>query len=71
VAATTPADAKLSADLYRYTRFARGRQALAWMWDKPISRALVRAFITIFLVTTLNFVLIRLMPGNAIDNYIS
>ena len=40
------------------------------MWDKPIARALVRAFITIFLVTTLNFVLIRLMPGNAVDNYI-
>ena len=71
MAATTPADAQLSADLYRYTRFARGRQALAWMWDRPIARALVRAFITIFLVTTLNFVLIRLMPGNAIDNYIS
>jgi peptide/nickel transport system permease protein len=71
VAATTPADAQLAADLYRYNRFARGRQALAWMWDRPIARALVRAFITIFLVTTLNFVLIRLMPGNAIDNYIS
>ena len=40
------------------------------MWDKPIARALVRAFITIWLVTTLNFILIRLMPGNAIDNYI-
>jgi len=41
------------------------------MWDKPIARALVRAFITVFLVTTLNFVLIRLMPGNAVDNYIA
>ena len=71
MAATTPADAQLSADLYRYTRFARGRQALVWMWDRPLARALVRAFITIFLVTTLNFVLIRLMPGNAVDNYIS
>ena len=56
--------------MYRYSAFARGRRALAWMWDRPIARALVRAFITIFLVTTLNFALIRLMPGNAIDNYI-
>jgi peptide/nickel transport system permease protein len=71
VAATTPADARLAADLYRYSRYARGRRALAWMWDRPIARALVRAFITVFLVTTLNFVLIRLMPGNAVDNYIS
>ena len=70
MAATTPADARLASDLYRYSRYARGRAALAWMWDKPIARALVRAFITIFLVTTLNFVLIRLMPGNAVDNYI-
>jgi peptide/nickel transport system permease protein len=56
--------------MYRYSAFARGRRALAWMWDRPIARALVRAFITVFLVTTLNFALIRLMPGNAIDNYI-
>ena len=57
--------------MYEYSPYARGRRALAWMWDKPIARALVRALITVFLVTTLNFVLIRLMPGNAIDNYIA
>ena len=57
--------------MYEYSAYARGRRALAWMWDKPIARALVRALITVFLVTTLNFVLIRLMPGNAIDNYIA
>jgi peptide/nickel transport system permease protein len=71
VAATTPADARLAADVYRYSPYARGRRALAWMWDRPIARALTRAFITIFLVTTLNFALIRLMPGNAIDAYIA
>ena len=41
------------------------------MWDRPIARALTRALITVFLVTTLNFALIRLMPGNAIDTYIA
>ena len=71
MAATTPADARLAADMYRYSPYARGRRALAWMWDRPIARALTRAFITIFLVTTLNFALIRLMPGNAIDAYIA
>jgi len=71
VAATTPADARLATDMYRYSPYARGRRALVWMWDRPIARSLVRVVITIFLVTTLNFVLIRLMPGNAIDNYIA
>ena len=71
MAATTPADARLAADVYRYSPYARGRRALAWMADRPIARALTRALITVFLVTTLNFVLIRLMPGNAIDNYIA
>jgi peptide/nickel transport system permease protein len=71
VTATTPADARLVVDMYRATPYARGRRALVWMWDRPIARALTRALITVFLVTTMNFVLIRLMPGNAIDNYIA
>jgi peptide/nickel transport system permease protein len=57
--------------MYEYSAYARGRRALVWMWDRPISRALTRALITVFLVTTMNFVLIRLMPGNAIDSYIA
>ena len=69
--ATTPADARLVTEVYRDSQYARGRRALVWMWDRPIARALTRALITVFLVTTLNFVLIRLMPGNAIDNYIA
>jgi peptide/nickel transport system permease protein len=71
VAATTPADARLATEMYEYSAYARGRRALVWLWDRPITRALVRAAITIYLVTTLNFVLIRLMPGNAVDNYIA
>ena len=71
MAVTTPADVRLATDIHRESAYAHGRRGLRWLSDRPITRALVRAFITIFLVTTLNFVLIRLMPGNAIDNYIS
>jgi peptide/nickel transport system permease protein len=71
VTATTPADARLAAETFPYSPYQRGRRLLAWLWDRPLLRALIRGAVTILLVTSLNFLLIRLMPGNVVDQYIS
>ena len=41
------------------------RRYLGDAWRRPISRAVVKALLTIWVTTTLTFVLIRLMPERA------
>lgn len=47
-----------------------GRLALI-LWRSYIVRRLLKAALTIYLVSTLTFFLIRLMPGNPVDVYIN
>lgn len=46
-------------------------ETLRKVWQSYYLRRLVKALLTIFVVTTLTFFLIRLMPGNPLDIYIS
>lgn len=41
------------------------------LWKKPITKQLARALLTIYIATTLSFFLIRLMPSNPVQIYIT
>jgi ABC-type dipeptide/oligopeptide/nickel transport system permease component len=43
------------------------RRYLGDSWRHPITRAVVKAFLTIWVTTTLTFLLIRLMPGSPVE----
>jgi peptide/nickel transport system permease protein len=64
VAATTPVGARLQT---RTFVTARARRYLGAIWERPLARALVKAFITVFVATTITFVLMRLMPGSPVE----
>lgn len=56
----TPAEARLAARL-------GPRDMLGSLWGHPIARAAAKALLTIWVTTTLTFVLIRLMPGSPVE----
>src|SRR5438034_11209241 len=37
------------------------------MWGRPITQAILKAVLTIFVTSTITFVLIRLMPGSPVE----
>nr|HRJ44714.1 ABC transporter permease [Caldilineaceae bacterium] len=47
------------------------RALLRAVWNSYIFRKILRTFITIFVVTTIIFFLIRLLPGNPIEIYVN
>jgi peptide/nickel transport system permease protein len=60
VAAAIPAEQKIVAR-------SDPREQLGGLWRHPILRAVLKAVLTVFVATTITFVLIRLLPGNPID----
>jgi peptide/nickel transport system permease protein len=50
---------------------ASTRLFAGWLYGHPVLRAVVKALLTVFVVVTLTFFLIRLMPGNPIEVYIN
>ena len=68
----TAAETSLVVGETRGARFAGSTRAFgAWLYGRPVLRALVKAGATIFVVVSLSFFLIRLMPGNPIEVYIN
>lgn len=67
MSAVTPLDARLAAETYPYSGVRRARRWLGALSERPIARAIFRAILTIFVVITLTFFLVRLMPGNPVD----
>src|SRR5256714_493698 len=47
-------------------RANRARHILGY-WRHPVAQALLKAFLTVFVTTSITFFLIRLMPGNPVD----
>src|SRR5216117_2896359 len=43
------------------------RRYLGDTWRHPVARAVAKAFLTIWVTTTLTFLLIRLMPGSPVE----
>src|SRR5262245_61205490 len=61
----------VAADPKRVDWAASTRAFARWVYGRPIVRALTKAVLTIFLVVTLTFFLIRLMPGSPMEVYIN
>lgn len=68
---TTPAAGKLAALTFPYGSYTRVRRLVGALAERPVFRAVLRAFLTILVATSLTFFIIRLMPGNPIDLYIN
>lgn len=60
----------MAAETYPFSGTQRARRWMGALWERPLLRAILRAALTIYVVITLTFVMVRLMPGNPIDNYI-
>lgn len=64
---TTPADVELRRRVEQRSPLSRVRGHLGTLTRRPITQALVKAFLTIYVTVTLTFFLIRFMPGNPVD----
>jgi peptide/nickel transport system permease protein len=65
----TPAEARLAVSAPPWS--AGARSALGQFWGRPVVRALAKALLTIYVVMTLTFFLVRLMPGNPVEVYLN
>jgi peptide/nickel transport system permease protein len=70
VAAITPADTRIAAETYPYSGARRAQRWMGALWERPLLRAVLRAILTVYVVITLTFGIVRLMPGNPVDLYI-
>lgn len=65
---TTPAGVKLVAQQFPFGGSARrARRMLGQTWGHPVARALIKALVTIYVATTITFLLIRLLPGSPVE----
>ncbi len=71
MAATTPVQSQAGFDVGGRRTYGAARNLFGGIWATPIVRALARGLLTIFVVSTMTFFLIRLLPGNPVDLYIN
>ena len=65
---TTPADAQLAVQQFPFGGSARrARRILGQTWGHPVARALIKALVTVYVATTITFLLIRLLPGSPVE----
>src|SRR5919204_1821067 len=67
MATTTPADVALQVPTLRRSPLSRARGHLGALWGRPITQAIAKAILTIYVTSTITFVLIRLMPGSPVE----
>lgn len=67
----TPIETRMTVDTYPTSGTRRVRRWLGALWERPLARAIARAVLTIYVVITLTFVIVRLMPGNPVDIFIN
>lgn len=65
--AVTPIQTELETAPVARSRGPTARARIEGIWARPITRAVLKAVLTIWTTITLTFWLIRLMPGNPID----
>ncbi|MGH2713873.1 MAG: ABC transporter permease [Thermoleophilaceae bacterium] len=71
MAATTPVGTRIAIETGAAAPASQGRRLLGGIWAQPVVRAVVRGVLTVFVVITMTFFIIRLMPGNPVDLYIN
>src|ERR671934_266389 len=67
MATATPAEATLQVPTLRRSPLSRARGHLGALWGRPITQAIAKAILTIYVTSTITFVLIRLMPGSPVE----
>lgn len=67
MAGITPAEAELQIRTAGRSPLSRARGHLGGLWGRPITQAIAKALLTIYVTSTITFVLIRLMPGNPVE----
>src|SRR6266513_2900050 len=67
MATITPAQGELQIRTLQRSPLSRVRGNLGGLWGRPITQAIAKALLTIFVTSTITFVLIRLMPGSPVE----
>src|SRR4029079_16025027 len=67
MATITPAQGELQVRTLQRSPLSRMRGTLAGLWGRPITQAVAKALLTIYVTSTITFVLIRLMPGSPVE----
>src|SRR2546427_10215875 len=67
MATITPAQGELQVRTFQRSPLSRIRGHLGGLWGRPITQAILKAVLTIFVTSTITFVLIRLMPGSPVE----
>src|SRR5437867_12338746 len=67
MATITPAQGELQVRTFQRSPLSRARGHLGGLWGRPITQAIVKALLTIFVTSTITFVLIRLMPRSPVE----
>lgn len=65
--AVTPLQAELETVPLAGSRTAAARARIAGIWARPVTRAVLKAILTIWATVTLTFWLTRLMPGSPVE----
>lgn len=67
MATTSPAEVPLQVQTLRRSPLSRARGHVGALWGRPITQALAKALLTIYITSTLTFFLMRLMPGSPVE----
>src|SRR2546423_5429497 len=67
MATITPAQGELQIRTLQRSPLSRVRGNLGGLWGRPITQAIAKALLTIFVTSTITFILIRLMPGSPVE----
>ena len=67
MATMTPADATLQVHTFRRSPLSRARGHVGALWRRPLTQAIAKAVLTIYVTSTITFFLIRLMPGSPVE----
>src|SRR5882672_1231546 len=70
MATITPAQGELQVRTFQRSPLSRARGHHGGLWGRPITQAIAKALLTIFVTSTITFVLIRLMPGSPVESKI-
>src|SRR2546430_5287747 len=67
MATVAPAEGELQIRTFQRSPLSRIRGHLGGLWGRPITQAILKALLTIYVTSTITFGLIRLMPGSPVE----
>src|SRR5207237_8020103 len=66
-ATITPPQGELQIRTFQRSPLSRVRGHLGGLWGRPITQAVLKAVLTVYVTSTITFGLIRLMPGSPVE----